>query len=73
MVRRTPLRLRSPFAAFRSAVIAVKALSAPDLKERLAGEGAERATGTPAQLAAFLRNEIAKRGKVIKAAGIRAE
>jgi tripartite-type tricarboxylate transporter receptor subunit TctC len=51
----------------------VKAMSAPDMKDRLAGEGAEPTTGTPAQLTAFLKDEIAKWGKVIKAAGIKAE
>jgi len=51
----------------------VKAMSAPDMKDRLAGEGAEPSTGTPAQLTAFLKEEIAKWGKVIKAAGIKAE
>lgn len=51
----------------------VKAMSAPDMKDRLAGEGAEPTTGTPAQLTAFLKDEIAKWGKVIKTAGIKAE
>lgn len=51
----------------------VKAMSAPDMKERLAGEGAEPATSTPAELTAFLKEEITKWGKVIKAAGIKAE
>ncbi|MGE5523995.1 MAG: tripartite tricarboxylate transporter substrate binding protein [Rhodospirillaceae bacterium] len=51
----------------------VKAMSAPDMKDRLAGEGAEPTTGTPGQLTAFLKDEIAKWGKVIKAAGIKAE
>lgn len=51
----------------------VKAMSAPDMKDRLAGEGAEPTTSTPAQLTAFLKEEIAKWGKVIKAAGIKAE
>ena len=51
----------------------VKAMSAPDMKERLSGEGAEPTTSSPAELTAFLKAEIAKWGKVIKAAGIKAE
>jgi len=43
------------------------------MKERLAGEGAEPTTSTPAELTAFLKTEIAKWAKVIKAAGIKAE
>ncbi|HEY9447396.1 MAG TPA: tripartite tricarboxylate transporter substrate binding protein, partial [Burkholderiales bacterium] len=51
----------------------VKAMSAPDMRERLAGEGAEPTTSTPAELTAFLKAEIAKWSQVIKAAGIKAE
>ncbi len=51
----------------------VKAMSAPDMKDRLAGEGAEPTTGTPAQLTTFLKSEIAKWSKVIKEAGIKGE
>src|SRR4051812_4785332 len=45
-------------------------MSAPDIRERLAGEGAEPLTGTPDQFAAFIRAEIAQWTKVIKNAGI---
>ena len=51
----------------------VKAMSAPDMKDKLAGEGAEPMTSTPAELTAFLKAEIAQWGKVVKAAGIKAE
>jgi tripartite-type tricarboxylate transporter receptor subunit TctC len=51
----------------------VKAMSAPDMRERLAGEGADPTSSTPEQFAAFLRSEIDKWGKVVKAANIRAE
>ena len=51
----------------------VKAMSAPDMKDRLAGEGAEPTTSTPAELTAFLKAEIAQWGRVVKAAGIKAE
>ena len=51
----------------------VKAMSAPDMKDRLAGEGAEPTTSTPAELTAVLKAEIAQWGRVVKAAGIKAE
>ena len=51
----------------------VKAMSAPDMKDKLAGEGAEPMTSTPAELTAFLKAEIAQWGRVVKAAGIKAE
>ncbi|HEX2826208.1 MAG TPA: tripartite tricarboxylate transporter substrate binding protein [Burkholderiales bacterium] len=48
----------------------VKALAKPDLAERLASEGAEPAANTPEQFAAFIKAEIAKWGRVAKAAAI---
>ncbi len=51
----------------------VKVLRSPDVKERLAGQGADPAEGTPEEFSAFLREEIAKWGKVVKAANISAE
>jgi tripartite-type tricarboxylate transporter receptor subunit TctC len=51
----------------------VKALNARDMKERLSGLGIEAIGTTPAQFATFLREELAKWSKVIKAAGIKAE
>ena len=48
-------------------------LRAPDLKEHLAGLGAEPQDVTPEQFAARLRLEIAKFAKVVKTAGIRIE
>jgi tripartite-type tricarboxylate transporter receptor subunit TctC len=52
---------------------AVKAMSASDMRERLAVEGADPTSGTPEQFAAFLRSEIDKWGSVVKAANVRAE
>jgi len=43
------------------------------MRERLAVEGADPTSGTPEQFAAFLRAEIEKWGKVVKAANVRAE
>lgn len=51
----------------------VRALSAPDVRERLQGLGAEPVGNTPEQYTAYMQNEIAKWGKVIKAAGIKGE
>jgi tripartite-type tricarboxylate transporter receptor subunit TctC len=51
----------------------VRALKSPEVQERLRGLGAEPVGNTPEQYAAFMQNEIAKWGKVIKAAGIKAE
>ncbi len=51
----------------------VKALSAPDLKEKLAGIGIEPKTDTPEQFAAFIKSETERYAKVIKAAGIKGE
>lgn len=51
----------------------VRVLHAPDMRERLASDGAEPAGGSPQALAAFLRQEIAKWAKVIKAANIRTD
>jgi tripartite-type tricarboxylate transporter receptor subunit TctC len=51
----------------------VKAMSAPDTRERLHAMGGEPNPGTPEQTAAFLRAEYARWGKVIRDAGIKAE
>ena len=45
----------------------------PDVREKLATLGAEPMSGTPEQISAFLRSEIAKWAKVIKASGTRVE
>lgn len=44
-----------------------------DVREKLIAQGAEPLTGTPAQMGEFVHSEIAKWGKVAKAAGIRVE
>ncbi len=50
-----------------------RTMSAPDVRERLATDGAEPLTGTPEQFGTFLRAEIAQWTKVVKDAGIVAE
>lgn len=51
----------------------VKILATADMKERLAGLGVTPEGGTRAQFTAFVRNEIAKWGKLIKDANIKAD
>ena len=45
----------------------------PDLRGKLMSQGFELAGTTPEQFAAYIQSEIAKWGKVIREAGIRAE
>ncbi len=52
---------------------AVRALNNAELRDRLLGLGADPAGNTPEQYAAFIRDEIDKWAKVIKAAGIKSE
>jgi len=52
---------------------AVRALNDPGLRKRLTELGAEAVGNTPEQYAAFIRSEIDKWAKVIKAAGIKAQ
>ena len=51
----------------------VKVLGLPDIRERIAGQGAEVVGDTPAQFDAFLRADMARWAPVIKASGARAE
>ena len=50
-----------------------RALNSPEVKTRLTNDGADIVANTPEQYTAFVQNEIAKWGKVIKAAGIKGE
>lgn len=51
----------------------VRVLPLPEVKEKLAGDGSEFGRNTPEELGAFIKAEIAKWGKVIKASGARAD
>ncbi len=51
----------------------VESLRAPKVKEILVNSGADAAGNSPDELARFLRAEIVKWGKVVKAAGIKPE
>lgn len=52
---------------------AVKALKAPDVSDKLLAQGANVVGGTPEEFAAFIRAESARWGKLVRAAGIRAD
>ena len=52
---------------------AVRAVKSSDVQERLKGLGADPVGNTPEQYTEFMKNEIAKWAKVIKAAGIKGE
>jgi len=70
--------LLAPRATPRDIVLRVNAtlvesLNAPRVKDTLAASGAEAAAGSPEALARFLASEIAKWGKVVRAAGVKPE
>jgi tripartite-type tricarboxylate transporter receptor subunit TctC len=50
-----------------------KVVARPDVKEKLLSTGIDVFGSTPQQLADYMKSEVAKWGKVIKAAGIRAK
>lgn len=52
---------------------AVKALATPSVRERFATLGMQPVGNTPGEFAAFIREDLARWQKVIKAAGIKAE
>ena len=51
----------------------VKVMHSPEVKERLAGLGTDPVTSTPEEFAAYIRQETAKWGDVIRRSGIKAE
>jgi tripartite-type tricarboxylate transporter receptor subunit TctC len=51
----------------------VETLNKPEVKERLAGQGIEVETRTPAQLAELISKEYLELGRLVKEAGIKAE
>ena len=51
----------------------LKALQHPDLRAKLAAQGAEPLGSTPAEYAAYVRKELARWGQVVKASGVSIE
>jgi tripartite-type tricarboxylate transporter receptor subunit TctC len=51
----------------------IKALEQPDLRQRLASQGAEPLSSTPSEFSAYLRSEIDKWAKVVKASGMKVD
>ena len=52
---------------------AVRALAAPELRNRMSSEGAEFVSDTPEQFTAFLKTELVKWGKAVRASGAKPE
>jgi tripartite-type tricarboxylate transporter receptor subunit TctC len=50
-----------------------KALAHPDIRSRLAAQGADILGGTPAEYAAYLRTEMPRWSKAVKDSGAKAE
>jgi tripartite-type tricarboxylate transporter receptor subunit TctC len=48
-------------------------MRSPEVRERFFNTGMEVAAGTPQELGAAVKSEMARMGKVIKAVGIREE
>jgi tripartite-type tricarboxylate transporter receptor subunit TctC len=51
----------------------VRYIALPETKERFLNIGAEAVGSTPAELGAKVKSEMARMGKVIREAGIKAE
>jgi tripartite-type tricarboxylate transporter receptor subunit TctC len=51
----------------------VRAVQLPDVREKLAAQGAEPMSGSSEEAGQFIRREIARASKVVKAAGMRLE
>jgi tripartite-type tricarboxylate transporter receptor subunit TctC len=51
----------------------VRLLRLPEIKERLAAQGVDVVASTPAEFAAFIKQDVAKYAKLVKTAGIRVE
>jgi tripartite-type tricarboxylate transporter receptor subunit TctC len=53
--------------------VTAKILQAPALKDQFAAQGIEATSSSAAEFGAYLKSEVAKWGKVIKAAGVKAD
>ena len=54
-------------------VAAMLAIQAPDIRDRMSAEGAEFVGDTPEQFTAFLKSELVKWGRAVKASGAKPE
>ena len=67
-----PAKTPQPTVAKLNREIA-RILHQPDVKEKLAADGADAVGNTPEQFGAHIRSEIAKYGKLIKQIGLKPE
>ena len=67
-----PAKTPQPVVAKLNKEIA-RLLHQPDVKEKLAADGADAVGNTPEQFGAHIRSEIAKYGKLVKQIGLKAE
>ena len=67
-----PARTPQPIIARLNQEIA-RILHQPDVKEKLAADGADAVGNTPEQFSAHIRSEIAKYGKLAQQIGLKAE
>jgi tripartite-type tricarboxylate transporter receptor subunit TctC len=67
-----PSGVPAPIIARIQAEIA-KALAMPEIRDRLAQQGIEAVTSTPQELAALIREDYARYGKLIRETGIKSE
>ncbi|MGH8634347.1 MAG: tripartite tricarboxylate transporter substrate binding protein [Burkholderiales bacterium] len=67
-----PAKTPQPVVAKLNQEIA-RLLHLPDVKEKLAADGADAVGNTPEQFGAHIRSEIAKYGKLVKQIGLKAE
>jgi tripartite-type tricarboxylate transporter receptor subunit TctC len=51
----------------------VKALQMPDVKERLNSQGFEIRTSTPDEFSAYIKSELVKWAKIVKASGAKVD
>jgi len=61
------------FAVFSSHDAAVKALNSPDVKDKLAAQGAEAIGSTPEEFRTYIKAEIEKWGEVVRVSGAKVD
>src|SRR5207249_2140098 len=71
--RARPGKLNFGSAGVGSVIHVVRALAAPDVREKLAAQGAEPSNFTPDEFARFLREDTRRWTEVIRASGIKME